>query len=148
MGIAFPIYAAAKAIASCRLSVGDSPMKAKEQSAIERLNSEAAEHERNAGIIRGSMSSTPSPDDFQQAESMQRELNRAKDKRALAQNIINERVNQLTLFFQQQPDARWFTSGRLTSNVTAFISRRTKKRTGDTSWICIREMWRNTIPVK
>ena len=79
-------------------------MKAKEQSEIERLNSDAAEHERNAGIIRGSMSSTPSPDDFQQAESMQRELDRAKDKRALAQHIINERVNQLTQFFQQQTD--------------------------------------------
>jgi hypothetical protein len=39
-------------------------MTPEKQAEIERLEAEAAQHERNATIIRGSMSPKPSPDDL------------------------------------------------------------------------------------
>ena len=62
-------------------------MTPEEQAEVERLESEAAKHEQNARLLRASMSSKPSPDDFQQEERVQRELERAKDKRARANRI-------------------------------------------------------------
>jgi hypothetical protein len=50
------------------------------------------------------MPSKPSQDDFQQVERIQRELDQAKDKRALADHIVNERIKGLQDYFQQQTD--------------------------------------------
>jgi len=77
-------------------------MEAEDKSDVERLRSEAAKHEKNAGIIRGSMPSKPSQDDFQQVERIQRELDLAKDKRVLADRMVNERINGLQDYFQKQ----------------------------------------------
>jgi|SRR6266404_825577 len=72
------------------------------QSEIERLGAEAALHERNAATIHGSMSSKPSPDDYQLAELAQREADRATDKRALAKHILNEKIGKLMDYFQER----------------------------------------------
>ncbi len=59
-------------------------MTQQEHAEIERLEAAAVQHEKNAGIIRGSMSSKPSPDDYEQLERIHIEQERAKDNRALA----------------------------------------------------------------
>lgn len=77
-------------------------MGKKDKSGLGRLWSEAAKHEENAAIIRGSMSSRPSPNDFEQAERIQRERDRAKDKRALATHLVNQRTTELEEFFKRE----------------------------------------------
>jgi hypothetical protein len=74
-------------------------MSADNQADVERLGAEAARHDRNATIIRGSMSATPSPDDYALAERAQREADRAADKRALKSHLLKNRVNQLLVYF-------------------------------------------------
>ena len=69
---------------------------------LKELTVEAAKHEENAGIICGSMSSKPTPDDFRLAELMQLELDRATDKRALVNHLVNERIKELQTYFEQQ----------------------------------------------
>lgn len=78
-------------------------MKVEHQSdVVQRVRSEAAHHEENAGKILGSMSSKPSPDDYQLLGLAQREADRATDKRALANQIVNERTKKLTHYFQER----------------------------------------------
>lgn len=77
-------------------------MTPEKQDEIERLGAEAAQHEKNATVIRGSMSPKPSPDDFELAELAQREADRAANNRALASHLAEERIKELLAYFQEQ----------------------------------------------
>lgn len=77
-------------------------MPAKQRSEIEKLREKAAGHEENARILRGAMSSTPSPGDFEQAELIEREINRAKDSRALADYVVDQKTKALERYFHEQ----------------------------------------------
>lgn len=99
-----------------------------EQSEVARLNSEAVQHEQNAGIIRGSMPPQPSPDDYQMAELAQREQDRAKDKRVLANQIVNERLKKLEDYFGQQTGCSVVSEWKIDLHSYRFYFQRDKER--------------------
>jgi len=77
-------------------------MQVKHESEIEQLRSKAARHEESARILRGAMSPTPSPDDFEQAERIEADSNRAKDSGALADYLVDQKTKALERYFQEQ----------------------------------------------
>ena len=68
-------------------------MLEEEQTKIEQLEAEAVQHEKNAAIIRASMSSKPSPDDYEQLARIQSELDLARVRLAEA-NYIRKMAGQ------------------------------------------------------
>ena len=77
-------------------------MPGKPESEIKQLRSKGARHTESAQVLRGSMSSTPSPDDFEQAKRIEAERNRAKDSGALADYLVDQKTKALERYFQEQ----------------------------------------------
>jgi hypothetical protein len=116
-------------------------MAPEKQGEIKRLEAEAAQHENTAAIVRGSMSPTPSPDDYQLAELAQREADRATDKRALANHIVNERIKKLTHYFQERSGCTVSHDWNIDSQSHRFYFRSEK----ETSWRYILDVFQGDV---